>query len=648
MKRLNVFILAAGFGERLRPITNQIPKPLLPILGRPVIDIILGKVTTVAFNHIGINMHYKWEMIQDWARTTHYSEKIKLFYEDAVLGTGGALKNAESFLRDSIFLVHNSDILSDIELNTLIEQHNSSGNSATLAVHNLDSCNNVWIDNNGLLKSVGESSAETHNGLRRVAFTGIAVYSPSFLDFLPNGRSSVVDAWLTASNAGVKIGTINFTGCQWSDIGSPEAYSTAIFQTLKKEGENVYVHPSVAGSDIFIKSYAVIEEGCIIEGNSSLRNCVVLPGSRVKKDSKLENSIVGPDYFVGVNEPLSIPPSLSSHLVAEYLNNDLSKLQISLIGTGGSDRKYYRIQDEEKSAVIMECSPSDPDYKRQLLYTQFFRKYSVPVPELLGRDTGDIGLPFVKQGLINALFEDLGDMSLYSALKFKNNKEKAEGIYRRVLDILVLLHTTVTGHVSECPLLQSRVFDYDHLKWETSYFIERFVCGLLGVEVKEPDITDKEFSQLAKQVDSFRKTIIHRDFQSQNIMLTKGDVPRIIDFQGARIGPPAYDLVSILWDPYFRLESAMRERLLDYYMGKTKEFDSNFDEAEFIRTILPCRLQRHMQALGAYGFLSKVKGKRYFLKHIPQAFHYLHEEAELAKTEYPHLHELMRKMQTLL
>ena len=646
MKKPNIFVLAAGFGERLMPITSHIPKPLLPILGKSILERVLEKVSAVPHNEIGINIHYKWEMISDWIHTSQYSSKIIIFHEPAKLGTGGALKNAGIFLQNSTFIVHNSDILSDINLNDLIELHKLSGNSATLAVHSRDEFSNVWIDDNNAVKFVGDISPEKQKGLRRVAFTGIAAYSSPFLDFLPAGPSSVVDAWMRASDAGQQVGTVDFTGCSWSDIGTPEAYSAAVFQALKKDGESVYIYPSVACSDINFGSYTVIEKGSIVTGHAFLRNCILLPGSRVAEDSFIENAIVGPDLIINVDEPLSRHPLLPLELTSKLFNNTVAQLYISSIGTGGSDRSYFRIKDKDKSYVFMECSCNDRDFERQLLYSHFFKKYLVPVPDLIGRDACD------SRNMLNdnklsghAIFEDLGDLSLYSWLKCRREPKRIEALYRRVLDILITLHTTATTHVSECPQLQSRLFDYEHLSWETAYFIDRFVCGLMELDIGDRGLLNEDFSRLARQVDAFRKTIVHRDFQSQNVMVTEGDIPRLIDYQGARIGPPAYDLASILWDPYFALDPAMRERLNDYYTEGIKDFfRDEFDIEEFRRTIIPCRLQRHMQALGAYGFLSKVKGKSYFLKHIPQALLYLKEEIEMVKTEYPSLYELIQRI----
>ena len=115
----------------------------------------------------------------------------------------------------------------------------------------------------------------------------------------------------------------------------------------------------------------------------------------------------------------------------------------------------------------------------------------------------------------------------------------------------------------------------------------------------------------------------------------------IIDYQGARMGPSAYDLASILWDPYYRLEDNMRGRLVDYYISMIED---KFDADYFRETLIVCRLQRHMQALGAYGYLSLVKGKKYFLKYVPEGLRLLKEDVALLKDEYPELYNLVMRL----
>src|SRR4030065_2307500 len=148
---LSVFILAAGLGERLRPITDHIPKPLLPILGKPILQSVLEKVSTLPDYKIGINLHHKKNTIGNWISQSAFNEKVELFPEDPILGTGGALKNAEAFLNAGTFLIHNSDIVSDIDLGKLLEFHFSSDNLATLAVHNYPQFNNLISDKEGFL-----------------------------------------------------------------------------------------------------------------------------------------------------------------------------------------------------------------------------------------------------------------------------------------------------------------------------------------------------------------------------------------------------------------------------------------------------------------------------------------------------------------
>jgi NDP-sugar pyrophosphorylase family protein/aminoglycoside/choline kinase family phosphotransferase len=650
---LSVFILAAGLGERLRPITNHIPKPLLPVLGKPMLESVLEKVSALPVAAIGVNLHYKKELIERWIKQSAFSERITLFPEDPVLGTGGALKNAENFLHNSAFLVHNADILSDIDLEKLIAFHKESGSLATLAVHNFPEFNNLVIDENGCLTEIGAMCSLCRApGSRLVAFTGIAVYAPAFLEVLPEGASSVVHAWTQAISSGQRIGTYDVSGCYWTDIGTPASYAKAVIAELRNNGETVYVHSSVDSCrNIEIDGYTVIEKGSMLGKGLSLRNCIVLPETRIEtKESEstepecfltlfwgkgpgdnpltprgknggwsFENCILGPDFTIALNE---------SELFTLTEDNAV------LIGTGGSDRRYYRVKRDSRSAVSMQCPKDDPDFQRHIAYTHFFLKNSIPVPEIIEADPDNK----------TALFEDVGDMSLYSWLKCPWEEDQISEVYRRVLDIAVSIHTTATDHRTECSLLQDRIFDYDHLRWETRYFMERFVEGLREISITKDLMVVEELHTLASKADSFHKTIVHRDFQSQNIMVGKGNVPRLLDYQGARMGPPAYDVASVLWDPYYRIEKNLREQLLHHYIMRMTGNARWFNEQIFRESILPCRLQRHMQALGAYGFLSSVKGKKHFLKYIPEGLRLLREDLFEAKNEYPALDELVKKL----
>jgi NDP-sugar pyrophosphorylase family protein len=623
MNKLTVFILAAGMGERLQPITHHIPKPLLPIIGRPLLLSILEKVTTLPVDTIGINLYHKKKAIESWINQSAFRKKITIFPEEAPLGTGGALKHAETLLSTSPFLVHNADIVSDIDLAALVESHVSSKNLATLAVHDFPEFNTLALDKHGFLKGIQEKRHVPSGKKRKVAFTGIAVYEPEFLKFLSSGTSSVVDAWLNALAEGLKIGTFDISGVYWRDIGTPSAYASMVFKELRSDGEVVYVHPSIENCTyVEMDGYVVIEKDCMLDKDVSLRNCIMLPESRAERNSRYENCILGPDFKIDLKE----------NEIRELSGKDEGQL----IGTGGSERKYYRQKRDGKPVVLMQCSDKDPDFKRHIEYTRFFTMHSIPVPELRQ----------VESDKMTAIFEDLGDISLYSWLKCPRKQEQVESMYREVLDTIIVIHSISSEHIADCPTLQNRVFDYEHFRWETDYFIERFFKHIKKINVKSPSVLHEDLHRLALKADSFVKTVIHRDFQSQNIMITQQGIPHLIDYQGARLGPPAYDIVSILWDPYFRLQNDTRESLLHYYIRKMiHTSDKRFNEEDFRGTLLPCRLQRHMQALGAYGFLSAVKGIKHFLKFIPEGLRLLKEDVSLSKGEYPGLFALVEGLE---
>ncbi|MCG2722764.1 MAG: phosphotransferase [Thermodesulfovibrionales bacterium] len=683
MKQIHAFILAAGRGERLRPITDSIPKPLLPVLGKPVLQTVLEKISVLHIKKIGINLHHKKEAVERWIQQSSYKHSLTLFPEAPLLGTGGALKNAETFLMSGVFLVHNADIVSDMDLAKLIESHLSSGNLATLAIHNYPEFNTLEVDETGFLKGIfhhphshlppsrgrkGKVNISPFHkrkisqditpspggrglwgGGKILAFTGVAVYQPEFLNFLPEGPSSVVDAWFNAISVGHTIGTFEVSGCSWSDIGTPVSYARTVIDALRREGETVFIHPSAEGcGGIEMNGYLVIEKDNTLPRGISLRDCIVLPETDIRVSVKdplsspplakggmgglsFENCILGPGFRINLNE--------SAMLGADEEDEKI------LIGVGGSDRQYFRMKKNGQNVIFMQCKGDDPDFERHIEYSRFFWKYFVPVPGLLETDLQNK----------TAVFEDLGDISLYSWLKCPRAGEEIETMYRQVLDILVSIHAGATEHVAECPLLKDRIFDYAYLRWETDYFAESFLHGVCRMPHETVAVLSDEFHRLATTVDSFRKMIIHRDFQSQNIMITAGHIPRVLDYQGARMAPPAYDVASVLWDPYYRIDDTLKERLIEYYVRKMTSANppqsrlaNSKPGDEFRESLLPCRLQRHMQALGAYGFLSGKRGKEYFLKHIPEGFRLLREDVALSEKIYPELYKVVMGLKKIV
>jgi aminoglycoside/choline kinase family phosphotransferase len=132
------------------------------------------------------------------------------------------------------------------------------------------------------------------------------------------------------------------------------------------------------------------------------------------------------------------------------------------------------------------------------------------------------------------------------------------------------------------------------------------------------DLLKEDFEVLAlNSLNSEHNGFIHRDFQSRNILLSKGGY-YVIDFQGGRFGPLQYDLASLLIDPYVALPRSLQEALLGVYLEKLSK-RMPVDPAEFVHTYRYCAINRNLQILGAFAFLGKTKGKKTFLEYIPIA-----------------------------
>lgn len=271
---------------------------------------------------------------------------------------------------------------------------------------------------------------------------------------------------------------------------------------------------------------------------------------------------------------------------------------LPLAGSAGSGRAYYRVPGG--GLVLLVSPPGDPDFGRFLRITGFYRALRFPVPRIHGID----------EAAGQALLEDLGDRRLYDLLR-ADRKAGLEA-YRKVLAVLADLQTRCHSFHADCPDIQSRIFDRGQLLWETSYYREHYLEGYRGL-VPDPGL-QTVFEALADRVDSHPRTIMHRDFQSQNLMVKPDGSVHVIDYQGSRLGSVYYDLASLLLDPYVLLDDGEIEELLNRFHGNMEDAPAF---ARFRGAFLEAGLQRVMQALGAYCFLSRVKGMVEFATHIP-------------------------------
>jgi aminoglycoside/choline kinase family phosphotransferase len=277
----------------------------------------------------------------------------------------------------------------------------------------------------------------------------------------------------------------------------------------------------------------------------------------------------------------------------------------------GSKRVFWRISlpRAEISFIAMENTPMDDFSKREnfayhMIGEHLFKK-GIPVPRIYRTD-------FSRGWFI---MEDMGKTSLQETCLGQGDKKQ---LYERVVGILLRLQ--IHGAEGLDPAWTCQTEKYDQLvmrRYESDYFRNSFLVNYLGLK-KDWSELERPFSHLAETCAKAESSFfLHRDFQSRNIMIS-GSRIGILDWQGGRIGPLAYDLASLLIDPYADLSPHERDHIYSAYVGMLKNYLPACEEA--LHRYFPyLAIQRNLQILGAFSFLSKVREKTYFEAYIPRA-----------------------------
>jgi len=278
------------------------------------------------------------------------------------------------------------------------------------------------------------------------------------------------------------------------------------------------------------------------------------------------------------------------------------------IEKGGSGRKFWRVRADSQSCILVRYTGERADNRGYAAISAFLEKVGVQVPRVFFHDESE--------GII--VMEDAGDKDLWAFREFPWITRRA--IYKRTLDQAARLHAK--AHLTDgCPPLQPP-FDEQLYRWEQDYFIEHCLGRHFGVGAAEitSHVDRARLDEIAAHLAAQKRCLIHRDFQSQNVMIRDGK-PCLIDFQGLRYGLAQYDLASLLLDPYARLGPGERDEYFGYYVAVAKPPD----HGQFRSLYDLCAMQRLMQALGAYGKLGHADARTHFLEHIPAALASLRE-----------------------
>jgi aminoglycoside/choline kinase family phosphotransferase len=287
---------------------------------------------------------------------------------------------------------------------------------------------------------------------------------------------------------------------------------------------------------------------------------------------------------------------------------NVDKIKIRPIEKGGSDRKFYRIHSAADQALILVKYNLEREENRHYVQiAKFLDSHGIRVPKIYFHDP--------TEGLI--WIEDLGERDLYS---YHDESWLVRRVfYESAIDQILKLHSLPESVCAEMKDHLPAEFNAALYRWEQKYFFD----NCLGRYFKIDESKRKELAALSrlreipKHLAGLPRVLVHRDFQSQNIIIQNGQA-NLIDFQGMRPGLAEYDLASLLSDPYVDLTEAERAELITYYREQQSKSETTHD-GDFDSTLRLCVMQRLMQALGAYGFLGLVKGNQNFLKYIPRA-----------------------------
>ena len=315
----------------------------------------------------------------------------------------------------------------------------------------------------------------------------------------------------------------------------------------------------------------------------------------------------------------------------------------------GSNRRYYRIESEDKTTSLIGVQGTSKDENHAFLYmAEHFMKKGLNVPKVLA--VSDDEMNYVQQDLGNVLLFDY----IAEGRKTGVFSAKEKDMLRETMRALARFQVTGAEEFDFNQCYPQPEFNLRSILWDLNYFKYCFLKAT-GLEFQE-DKLENEFERLAYILLQNRmNAFMYRDFQSRNVMVvekvvesSEGSevqevVPYFIDFQGGRKGPVFYDVASFLWQAKANFHPDLREELVEVYLEELQKY-MPVDKEVFYETLKHFVLFRTMQVLGAYGFRGYFEKKPHFLQSIPFAIDNLRHLLKHASEDYPYLIEVLQKM----
>jgi mannose-1-phosphate guanylyltransferase len=293
------FVLAAGLGKRLRPLTDDLPKPLVPIFQKPLITFGLDHLIDIGVNRFVVNTHRIPERFQDFFADHSYGGyPVTLVHEPDLLETGGGIKNAERHLGSRPFLTYSGDVLTDVDLQPLIDEHFRRQNDVTLALRATGLATDVAFRDRSVV-----DIANRYGVAGNFDYAGVAVWNPAIFQRISAGKKTsffpIVTDWIIK---GGKIGGLVMNDGKWFNIGSRAQYLEVHRTILREHWAPHYIKISdwpecVAKSakvdpSAQLRGCSVVGENCQVGAGALLEDTILWPDAQIASQSELHSCIV--------------------------------------------------------------------------------------------------------------------------------------------------------------------------------------------------------------------------------------------------------------------------------------------------------------------------------------------------------------------
>jgi mannose-1-phosphate guanylyltransferase len=290
------FVLAAGLGTRLHPLTDHWPKPLVPIFQKPLITFVFDRLIEAGVERLFVNTHRLPEKFrQAFPESIYRDRKIVFLHEPHLLGTGGGLKNAQPYLQSESFIVYSGDILTDFALEPIIEEHERAGNAVTLALRQTPFKPSITLRGNRVV-GIGDGSDYD--------FANVSIWTHRAVDLIPAHESvSFIPTLVEAIGAGGKIGGVVANDGKWFNIGSAREYLGVHETIAKRNWKPLFVGrtkdwpTSVAPSAVIdltadLSGFYSVDANCRVGARAKLIDSILWPDAQVAAGAQLRNCIV--------------------------------------------------------------------------------------------------------------------------------------------------------------------------------------------------------------------------------------------------------------------------------------------------------------------------------------------------------------------